>query len=203
MQTTGGAHQPLRTKTREPEGKDSAVGHGTGNNGAGSYLFYFCSIIWNHVSSRVTPTQRTLTALIMMSLLGLGSANAEDIIAVEHPQVIERIALMRSSKLAIGTLGAMASGRERFARARAGIARRVLIENTRQTAGKFRRNPDDPASNARPHIWTQWGSFKIQTKQARKAAKGLNTRSLNKLRQTLPPMINACLSCHQSFRKNP
>lgn len=155
------------------------------------------------MSSRVVLTRRTMTMLTLATLIGLGSANAEDIIAVEHPRVIERIALMRSSKLAIETLGAMASGRAGFNSQRASIAQRVLIKNTRQIAGKFRRNPNDPASNASPQIWAQWGSFKIQTKQARKAAKGLNTRNLRKLRQTLPHMINACLSCHQSFRNKP
>jgi len=146
---------------------------------------------------------RRLPLLCLVALLCLSSAQAEDVIAVEHPKVIDRIALMRSSNLVMGTLGAMSSGRERFDRERAQIARRVLIENTRQIAGKFRANPKDPASNAQQKIWDQWGAFKIQTKQARKAAKGINTRNLEKLRQTLPRMINACLSCHQSFRKRP
>ena len=138
-----------------------------------------------------------------VALLGLGSASIGDTIRMQHPRVIERITLMRSSKLAMEVLGAMASGREVFDREKASQARRVLIRNTGDIASAFRRNPYDPASRARQHIWTQWGDFKVQIKAARAAAKGLSTRNVVTLRRTLPRMINACLSCHQAFRKEP
>lgn len=136
-------------------------------------------------------------------LLGLGSASIGDTIRMQHPRVIERVNLMRSSKLAMEVLGAMASGREVFDRKKASQARRLLMRNTGKIAGAFRRNPYDPASRAQQHIWTQWGDFKVHSKSARAAAKGLSTRNVVTLRQTLPRMINTCLSCHQTFRKQP
>ncbi|WP_164660690.1 cytochrome c [Tropicibacter sp. Alg240-R139] len=148
---------------------------------------------------------RRYTTLIVaiVALLGVGSATIGDTIVMQHPRVIERVNLMRSSKLALEVLGAMASGREMFNRKRANAARRALMRNTGKIASKFRRNPYDPASRARQHIWTQWADFKAQSKTARAASKGLSTRNVVTLRQTLPPMINACLSCHQTFRKRP
>ncbi|WP_207559690.1 c-type cytochrome [Falsiruegeria litorea] len=141
--------------------------------------------------------------MAFVALLGLGSVVIGDTIRMQHPRVIERINLMRSSKLAMEILGAMASGREAFDRKRANQARRVLIRNTSKIPSKFRRNPYDPASRARQHIWTQWADFKRQSKSAQATAKGVSTRNVVTLRQTLPPMINACLSCHQTFRKRP
>lgn len=145
--------------------------------------------------------RRTTLVVALITLLGLGSASIGDTIRMQHPRVIERVNLMRSSKLAIEVLGAMASGRDAFDRKRANQARRVLMRNTGKIPSIFRRNPYDPATRARQNIWTQWAEFRTQSKTARAAAKGLSTRNTTTLRQTLPRMINACLSCHQTFRK--
>lgn len=148
--------------------------------------------------------RRVTVIMAFVALLGTGSASIGDTTVVtQHPRVIERINLMRSSKLAMEVLGAMASGREVFNRKRANAARRVLMRNTGKIPSKFRRNPYDPTTRARQQIWVRWADFRTQSKTANAAAKGLSTRNVVTLRQTLPSMINACLSCHRTFRKGP
>ena len=63
-------------------------------------------------------SRHTPLIVAFVALLGLGSASIGDTIRMQHPRVIERITLMRSSKLAMEVLGAMASGRCVFRAAR-------------------------------------------------------------------------------------
>lgn len=131
------------------------------------------------------------------------TTQAEDVMAVSHPRVKDRIALMRSAHHALSELVDMAAGRLMFDKKQAKTNRRTLIKATRKIPDRFRNNPSDPASNARAKIWDNWGGFKTHASIANQKAKLINTKNLGKLRQSLQPMMHACLSCHKTYRKPP
>lgn len=141
---------------------------------------------------------------LFVVLTSLSAATlAEDVLAVSHPRVKDRIALMRSAHHALSVLVDMAAGRLMFDKKQAKTNRRALIKATRKIPERFRNNPSDPASNAREKIWDNWGGFKTHAQSANQKAKLINTRNLGKLRQSLQPMIHACLGCHKTYRKPP
>lgn len=117
--------------------------------------------------------------------------------------VTERIALMTSQKAAMDVLTGMMAGRIYFDRSRAQAARRQLIRSTGTIRKRFRKPRLDPRSHARPLIWQAWDDFKARAKTAETAARGLNARSLPGLRQTLPSLMQSCLSCHETYRNMP
>lgn len=119
---------------------------------------------------------------------------------VTDPGVRKRMDTMIAGKRAIDTLGDMMGGRRLFDAGRARAARRVLIDVTAAIPRVFRRPHTDLLSRARPAIWRNWRDFKARARIAEKAARRLDTRSLNRLRQSLPPLLSACLGCHQTYR---
>lgn len=125
-------------------------------------------------------------------------ALAHDNIKDRH--VVKRIHAMVDARIALETLSQMMSGRMVFDRLRAREARRDLIVVTDGIPGLFRRQRTDPLSFARPDIWQNWPDFRARARTAEKAARALNTRSPERLQNTLPAVVSACLSCHQRYR---
>lgn len=114
-----------------------------------------------------------------------------------------RLALMREQKAALLTLSDMMAGRRTFYPKTAKAARRVLIENTRKIPRHFAKQRIEPNSHAQPEIWTRWQDFETRAQAARQAAKQINVGSVNGLRRSLPAMVQACHSCHQTYRATP
>ncbi len=141
-----------------------------------------------------------------VGLLGLGLAGIIGLAATAnppavHPDVEQRILTMRAAKSALEPLQAMMAGRMRFDRDTARGARAALVDATGDIPRHFRPETYDPLSRARAGIWRHPDLFDAHARQAKRAARGIRTGSLNRLRQTLPQMINACLACHNRFRQ--
>lgn len=117
--------------------------------------------------------------------------------------VRSRVAAMYAAQAALERLGEMSGGRRRFDAAEARAARRDLIALMRDIPARFRRQRMDDESRAQPEIWQHWRQFKGAARQAERAARGLRTGSLNRLRQGLPAVLGACLGCHRSYREPP
>lgn len=117
--------------------------------------------------------------------------------------VLKRMTTMTTARTAVETLANMMAGRVRFSSTQARAARRNLISATRSIPSVFRRPHTDPLSRARPEIWWQWDDFKTRARTAKKAAQALRVDRLGALRSSLPDLINACLGCHQTYRKPP
>lgn len=140
---------------------------------------------------------RPLLVLVLPLFLA-AAALAHD--GVTDPGVRKRMDNMIAGKQAIDRLGAMVGGRMLFDRDQARRAREVLLITTAATPRLFRRPHTDLLTRARPGIWTDWRDFRSRAQAAGKAARRLDTRSLNRLRKTLPALLVACLQCHEVYR---
>lgn len=136
--------------------------------------------------------------LPVLMLLAGAAALAHD--GVVDKGVHKRMDAMAAAKAAIDRLGAMMGGQVRFDPGSARAARRTLIRATGAIPRLFRKPHSDPLSRARPEIWHQKTDFRARAEAAERAARRLNTRSLNRLRQTLPDVLSACLDCHRTYR---
>lgn len=140
---------------------------------------------------------------LMLLLLTTGVlAQSGQINRVTDSGVRNRMMAMNANNAALMVLGDMMGGRAVFDRDRARDARRRLITTTGRIPALFRKAHTDPLSNARPDIWSNWGDFKGRAKSAQRAARGLETYSLPRLRKTLPRLVHACLSCHRTYRED-
>ncbi len=168
-------------------------------------MFSFCSIPWNHVGSRepwLRSARGKAVAAWLLLLIAL-PAMAQDQEKVEHPGVLKRMATMNMAKAALAPLVDMMAGRILFDETQARSSRRALTRALRDIPRRFRKPHEDPLSNASDDIWAYWDTFSLRARSARQAARRLRTGNLNGLRQTLPEMVNACLACHDTFRKPP
>ena len=150
-----------------------------------------------------TPPWRFVlyTALIVMGLLAtiLTTASLAQN-GVTNRGVLKRMITMGIAKTAVGTLAKMMAGRIRFDRKVARAARKELINATQLIPKLFRKPHGDPLSRASLKIWVSWDDFVIRAETAERAARRLRIERLEVLRKTLPDMLNACLSCHQTYR---
>ncbi|MFD3190755.1 c-type cytochrome [Sedimentitalea sp. HM32M-2] len=147
------------------------------------------------------PHRLSLAAVIIAAILATAAlGQSGQISQVANRGVQKRMATMNGANASLTTLSDMMGGRAIFDKTRARVARRSLISATGRIPSVFRRQHTDPLSRARPEIWTQWRDFKGHAKSAQRAARDLDTTSLADLRQTLPQLVSACLSCHQAYR---
>lgn len=145
--------------------------------------------------SRVT----TICALLVAVLLATAVAANDD----ADRRVTQRAAAMFAAQAALERLGEMSGGRRMFDAGRARAARRNLIALSQDIPGLFRAERMDSRSRALPDIWLQWDRFSDRARQAERAARALDTGSLNRLRMGLPAVLNTCIDCHRDFRKPP
>lgn len=156
-------------------------------------MFYFCS----KISIRSIATLLGF-ALLLGALAPAPALTGEAPIANRHARA--RIAAMNEQNAAIHALIGMSGGSVAFDARRARDLRRSLIDSAAEIPKQFRKERHDRDSHARPDIWSQWDAFEAQAAEAEGAAKALKTRSLEVLRVTLPPLIQACQSCHDRYR---
>ncbi len=147
---------------------------------------------------RPTPALALILGLVLTLMISAPATTGTPHIADKHIQ--KRIALMNSQKNALTALTDMSAGRIPLDRQNARKTRRFLIATTASIPKRFRKRRFDPNAHARPEIWTNWKDFELRAKRAEAAAKGLKTRSLDGLRRTLPDLIQACHSCHETYR---
>lgn len=164
-----------------------------------SRMFHFCC--HHAIRSGLRLIAPCLALLLALSLLGTQLDAGSAVITDRY--VKDRRALMQGQKAALTTLSDMVAGRTLFDARLAKAARRDLISSTGRIAKRFRKHRMEPNSHARPEIWTQWQDFGQRADTARLTAKQINSRSLAGLRRSLPAMMQACQSCHQSYRRYP
>lgn len=185
-------------------------------------MFAFCSIWWSRGRSRVAPgaaapppqrrtrrlagfrrARRLAGFLLLLVALLAGPAappGAQQMLRVEDKGVQQRMAVMALAKSSVGVLAEMMAGRVRFDPEAARAARRNLVRAMGAVPGRFRRPHADPLSHASPLIWRNWEDFRQRARTARRAAQGLETGSLNRLRRSLPGLMRQCLECHRAYR---
>lgn len=153
----------------------------------------------NHTSWRRFVLYAAMIVVGLLTTVTTTDSLAQN--GVANQGVLKRMTTMGVARTAIGTLADMMAGRVQFDRKIARAARKELIGATHQIPEVFKRPHSDRLSRASPNIWIRWNDFVTRAATAERTAKRLRVNRLGALRRTLPDMFNACLSCHQTYRK--
>lgn len=143
---------------------------------------------------------RPATALGLAMILAAGAALAEGTRTV--PEAVARAGLMEDIGRNMKVLGGMAEGKAAFDAAAAAAARDALVADTGKIEATFTTaGADDPASEARPEIWTDWNGFLARAGALKTAAEGLDAATLESLQAGLGSVGATCKGCHTNYRE--
>ena len=119
---------------------------------------------------------------------------------VKNAGVMARMDGMLSAQKATKVLIDMAAGKRSFDADDADAAKARILEDLSRVPALFESPHDDPMTEARPIIWTQYDDFLRRNDQAVLAMKAVKTETKAGLQATLPAAGAACLDCHQTYR---
>jgi cytochrome c556 len=117
------------------------------------------------------------------------------------PNAIARSTLMKTVGMNTGILGNMAGGKEPYDAAKAEAAKAALIEAAGQIEATFmEQGAADPASEAKPEIWTDWDAFLVKAKALGDAAGAADVASVETISASMGAIGGACKDCHTTYR---
>jgi cytochrome c556 len=136
--------------------------------------------------------------LCISALLMTGAAFAA--VTATDPDVIARKDLMKTIGGAAKTLGGMASGEVAHDAAAAEAAKQAMIAAAAEIEAKFTNNAADPASEAKPEVWTNWNDFLAKGKALGDAAGALDVASAESIGAGMGAIGGTCKACHADYR---
>jgi cytochrome c556 len=117
------------------------------------------------------------------------------------PNAIARSTLMKTVGMNTGILGNMAGGKEPYDAAKAEAAKAALIEAAGQIEATFmEQGAADPASEAKPEIWTDWDAVLVKAKALGDAAGAADVASVETIGASMGAIGGACKDCHTTYR---
>lgn len=117
------------------------------------------------------------------------------------PNAKARSDLMRTIGKNTGVLGGMAGGKSAYDAAAAEAAKAALIEASAGIEAAFKdQGAADPASEAKPEIWTNWDEFLKKAGALNAAATALDVASVETIGAGMGALGGACKDCHTQFR---
>jgi cytochrome c556 len=116
------------------------------------------------------------------------------------PTVIAWKNLMRANAGAAKVLGDMAGGKTAYDQAAAEAAKADLIADAKATPAAFQTQASDPASKAKPEIWTNWDDFVAKAGALAAAAEALDTSSVETIGAGMGAIGGACTACHRAYQ---
>ncbi len=118
------------------------------------------------------------------------------------PEAMARAKLMDDVRSNMGVLGGMAEGKVAFDPAAAAAARDALMADADKISEAFAvQGADDPASEAKPEVWTDWDAFLVKAGDLKSAAEAVDTASLDTVKAGVGGLAGACKACHQTYRE--
>lgn len=139
-------------------------------------------------------TAKTLVlGLILIGGIAYG-ATATD------PDAKARQELMDTNGAAAKVLGEMAAGKVAFDATAAAAAKQSLIDDAAKIPEVFKNQSTDPASKAKPDIWTAWDDFTAKAKDLGTAAAALDATSLDGVKVGMGAIGGACKACHTAYK---
>lgn len=139
----------------------------------------------------------TAKILVLGLLMAGGVALAE---GATDPDVKARQDVMDANGAAAKTLGGMASGKVAFDAAAAQAAKEALIADAKKIPEVFKNQATDPASKAKPDIWTSWDDFAAKAEDLGKAAEAMDASSLDGVKAGMGAVGAACKACHTAYK---
>ncbi len=119
---------------------------------------------------------------------------------VANPAVKARMDLMTDIRKNTAILGDMAKGKTAFDAEAAQVAQTALKAHTAGINAAFEAKEDDPKSQSKEAIWTEWEKFSEMTGQLDAAIDALDSSSLDGLRAGFGAVGATCSNCHKAFR---
>ncbi len=117
------------------------------------------------------------------------------------PNAKARSDLMRDIGKNNGVLGDMAGGKAAYDAAAAEAAKAALIEDAGKIEAAFKdQGAADPASEAKPEVWTNWDEFLADAKKLGDAAAAMDVASAESIGAGMGALGGACKDCHTEFR---
>ena len=137
--------------------------------------------------------------LAVGAMLAAGVAYADE--ERTDPNAKMREEVMEEIGKAMGVLGGMAKGETAFDAAAAEAAKAKIAEEAAQIATDFATQGEpDPASEAKPEIWTSWDDFLKKADALKVAAEGADVSTAEALGAAMGAMGGACKDCHTTYR---
>ena len=138
-------------------------------------------------------------ALIISAVLSAGAAFAEE--ERTDPNAIARGELMTLIGKNTGILGDMAGGKAAYDAAAAEGAKAAIVEAAGKIEATFKdQGAADPASEAKPEVWTNWEEFLADAMKLGEAAGAMDVASAESIGAGMGALGGACKDCHTEFR---
>jgi cytochrome c556 len=115
------------------------------------------------------------------------------------PIVVEQKNLMKSLGAASKVLGGMAGGGA-YDAAAAEAAKAALMAGASDIAVKFAAPGNDPESESKPEIWSNWDDYLIKAKALGDAATAMDVSSVDGIKAGMGDIGGTCKACHQNYR---
>lgn len=138
-------------------------------------------------------------AFLVGAVLVAGAAFAQE--DPTDPMAIARSDLMKTVGMNTGILGNMAGGKDPYDAAKAEAAKTALVEAAAKIETAFaEQGAADPASEAKPDIWTNWDDFLVKAKGLGDAAAAMDVASVESIGAGMGALGGACKDCHSTYR---
>ena len=149
----------------------------------------------------LTSPDRRLAAALFLALAACAG------LALAHEGatgvVKERMDLMKGQAKQMKLIGDMAKGKKKFDAAKAAAAAHDLGKTTKKIPELFPEGSNKHPSEALDAVWKEWNRFEGDAKDAEAAANALASTleaSGADWKSAFQKMIDACKTCHETFR---
>lgn len=139
-----------------------------------------------------------ITPILLAALLAATAALAHS--GVKDPQVKARMDGMAAQGTQTKVLGQMAKGAAPFDASKAQAAIRALKTEAKRIPALFQHQADDPKSEAKPDIWTNWPAFTERGDTLYDALAAADVTTPDALTRSVRTIGAACGACHKQFR---
>ncbi|MGI9393128.1 MAG: c-type cytochrome [Boseongicola sp.] len=140
-----------------------------------------------------------ITQVLLTTILTATAALAHS--GVKDPQVKARMDGMTVLGAQTKILGQMAKGATPFNASKAQAAIQVIQTETKKITALFEPRADDPKSEAKLEIWTDWTAFTEKTDGLSLALAEANVTTAESLGRSVRTIGAACSACHKQFRE--
>ena len=139
--------------------------------------------------------------ITVAALVVAGAAFAHT--GVKNPAVKARMDAMSAIGAEMKILGQMAKGQTEFDGTRARAAAAAIAEHAAATPGLFKAPEDDPKSEARDEIWTNFSDFSAMSKNLQRVAAkwSEDISSKSDLPGAMKSLGDTCKACHEAYRE--
>ena len=87
-----------------------------------------------------------------------------------------------------------------FVNAQIASAKAAIVAAAGEIDAKFAPKETDPASEAKPEIWTNWADFSAKGMALKTAAESLDPASLDGIKAGMGAIGGSCKACHSVYR---